>query len=73
MLIMITRFSIQGRFVFQNKGGLVIDVDYSWDFQTNETRPGILPHSQASWKSAWTLCNLTNRIDPGQVLRAKMD
>ena len=31
------------------------------------------PPPQARLKSAQMLCNLTNRIDPGQVLRAKMD
>lgn len=70
---MIMHLSIKRQFIFQSKGGLGIDVDYSWDSHTNEAEPGAPPAPQASLKSAWMLCNLTKRTDPGQVLRAKMD
>lgn len=46
MFIKVKHFSIKGWFWFcfsQNKDGLGIDVDYSWDSPTNEAEPGTLP------------------------------
>lgn len=66
------------RTFYQNLGGLYRDVDCFWESYTSESEPGALSASHAplpaSLKSAWMLCNLANRIDPGRgVLRAKMD
>lgn len=44
MLLMITHLNIKGWFVFQNKAGLGIDVDYSWDSHTNEAESGATLH-----------------------------
>lgn len=44
MLLMIMHLSIKGWFVFQNKAGLGIDVDYSWDSHTNEAESGATLH-----------------------------
>lgn len=41
---MIMHLSVKGQFVFKNKGGLGVHVDYSWDSQTNEAEPGAPDH-----------------------------
>lgn len=41
---MIMHLSVKGQFVFQNKSGLRIHVDFSWDSHTSEAEPGAPDH-----------------------------
>ena len=41
---MIMHFSVKEQFVFQNKGGLGVRVDFSGDSHTNEAEPGAPNH-----------------------------